>query len=900
MKIFYRINFSRATWREYAFDTPWLLLPVVMLVKWFRIRGSGSTDDPPVESLAPFEVEEAALPSEVRERFGPLAQELAALGFGQPIYHQICHPLYFTHIYWATFLHPSGRAVARIHHRVWSQGAIHKSYLYPVFISSMADETFVVSSAGRPDLLTPASVSIVYEPGASAAKLWEHHQRRLDDLLPGRSVTVDTPAKQREWIEKYHAALRDFHLNRGVFEPIGEAEQEKLAAQGEAAQAKPTPPTVEEVVLARLERLPLKQPSWRNFFLVLAISFLLFLTVGIHDAPTKILWILAGVILFHELGHYLAMKCFGYRNLRMFFIPAIGAAVTGKHYNVSGWKKAVVALMGPIPGIVIGAGLGLAGIWWRRPLLTEIALLMVILNGFNLLPFLPLDGGWVVHAVLFCRHPLLDLIARALAIPILFGLALLGDRWIALLGIPLLLNLPTSWRTARTAQRLRRKGISAVSPDALSISPATAKAILAELGAGKHNRRGANVLAQQVVSVFETLNARPPGVLASLALLGIHSAGFLGALVLAVVIALGQRGGLNLFRRTVPEPPPYAYTSGQTKEWRGAAAPVLSSPLSVTLVAHYADAQAAQAQFAAFSTELPGRATLRWFGQSLLLTLPEETEANQWRDRLQQQSRDVYLLSKGTPAYVRFACVFPSEEKAKQLQEELAAYFLCPSRELLLAPWSAAWQALPRKDQERFRKARRTFSRLQNLKREVMKAPEVRAHLSPVLAKPGQDSAQKLMAFRQAQDAEEKRLLAGIVAEGEETVDHVMVELWQSWMEALRQKIGVDDDANKPTEKQKAEAREQRLKGLLQKMAERMGSLPLTEGKPRPGTNTETTQIGFPLREGASVSIQAMIFRQLDRGLPAFAEWLGQQGGSHIHYGIDRIPSEPEEEPDPE
>ncbi|MDX1653260.1 MAG: hypothetical protein R3277_12250, partial [Brumimicrobium sp.] len=40
--------------------------------------------------------------------------------------------------------------------------------------------------------------------------------------------------------------------------------------------------------------------------------------------------ILLGVLLFHELGHFTAMKLFGYENLKMLFIPFLGAMVSGK------------------------------------------------------------------------------------------------------------------------------------------------------------------------------------------------------------------------------------------------------------------------------------------------------------------------------------------------------------------------------------------------------------------------------------------------------------------------------------------------------------------------------------------------------------------------------------------
>ena len=82
--------------------------------------------------------------------------------------------------------------------------------------------------------------------------------------------------------------------------------------------------------------------------------------------------------------------------------PLFGAAVSGKHYNVQGWKKTLVALMGPLPGIVLGAGLGIAGLMLRKPILGDIAMPMLVLNGFNLLPLMPFDGGWVL-----ARDPLL-------------------------------------------------------------------------------------------------------------------------------------------------------------------------------------------------------------------------------------------------------------------------------------------------------------------------------------------------------------------------------------------------------------------------------------------------------------------------------------------------------------
>jgi Zn-dependent protease len=35
------------------------------------------------------------------------------------------------------------------------------------------------------------------------------------------------------------------------------------------------------------------------------------------------------VLLIHELGHFLAMKAFGYKNLNIIFTPPFGAVATG-------------------------------------------------------------------------------------------------------------------------------------------------------------------------------------------------------------------------------------------------------------------------------------------------------------------------------------------------------------------------------------------------------------------------------------------------------------------------------------------------------------------------------------------------------------------------------------------
>jgi hypothetical protein len=73
---------------------------------------------------------------------------------------------------------------------------------------------------------------------------------------------------------------------------------------------------------------------------VLLVSLALFVLVRQQQSGSpRGLVILVGVLLFHELGHYAGMRLFGYRDVRMFFIPFFGAAVSGKRGGVARGKR---------------------------------------------------------------------------------------------------------------------------------------------------------------------------------------------------------------------------------------------------------------------------------------------------------------------------------------------------------------------------------------------------------------------------------------------------------------------------------------------------------------------------------------------------------------------------------
>ncbi|MBM3431869.1 MAG: hypothetical protein FJX92_02545 [Bacteroidetes bacterium] len=112
------------------------------------------------------------------------------------------------------------------------------------------------------------------------------------------------------------------------------------------------------------------------------------------------------VLLLHEGGHFLAMRQVGYRDLGVFFLPLLGAYVSGTKRVVTQRESAIVLLAGPLPGMLLGASLYLLMQKGILPAtgpmdinLRNLTLFLVVLNGLNLLPVYPLDGGQLLNRI---------------------------------------------------------------------------------------------------------------------------------------------------------------------------------------------------------------------------------------------------------------------------------------------------------------------------------------------------------------------------------------------------------------------------------------------------------------------------------------------------------------------
>ena len=286
-----------------------------------------------------------------------------------------------------------------------------------------------------------------------------------------------------------------------------------------------------EPAWAELQRLQTSKGRWINGLLLLTVTLGVALGIGSHQWTFEKAILIVGILFVHELGHYFAMRWFGYRELRMFFIPLFGAAVTGRNHNVPGWKKAIVSLMGPAPGIFIGTFVGVIAAAVDNRWLAELSVLAVIINAINLLPILPLDGGWFWNAVIFCRHHTLELIFKVFAALAAFGakIAGFGNFWMYL-GIVTLLGVPMVNMQGKIVQSLRRKGFTALSQDDDTLPRELGNSIFGELN---QTMKGLSpkAMANLTLQVFERLNARPPGALESVGLGFLYFITILAALI---------------------------------------------------------------------------------------------------------------------------------------------------------------------------------------------------------------------------------------------------------------------------------------------------------------------------------------------------------------------------------
>jgi len=290
-------------------------------------------------------------------------------------------------------------------------------------------------------------------------------------------------------------------------------------------------------IRSKITELNSPASNWISGLLTLAISVALFFVLGLFALDLTFVVLLIAVVFVHECGHLLAMWAFGYRNTRMFFIPLFGAAVTGDKAQVKGWQETIVALAGPVPGLVIGFVLLAMYLQSSSSTTGLLAGLFIALNGFNLLPLYPMDGGQVLNNLVFCRSRYAELTFRTITALGILAIAIASLSIIFILfGLMTLLSVRHVARTSRIVNDLHQRLPDDMYGDFEQLPPAVRDEIIRTTRAALSNAADTESIAQQVRDVWRRLNVRPPGVIATFGLLGVYGASLISAIIVPLMI----------------------------------------------------------------------------------------------------------------------------------------------------------------------------------------------------------------------------------------------------------------------------------------------------------------------------------------------------------------------------
>ncbi|WP_428848420.1 site-2 protease family protein [Shewanella kaireitica] len=164
---------------------------------------------------------------------------------------------------------------------------------------------------------------------------------------------------------------------------------------------------------------------------------------------------LIACLVFHEYGHIRAMKYFGMKTKGIYLIPFMGGLALSDEKINTRWQDVVISIMGPTFGLFMSIAALIAYWVTGNIFFAGLAAFNALLNLFNLLPILPLDGGHILKSISFSMNSVMGLVAciagAAVGVYISYSLGL------ALLGFLLLIGsaeIVFEWKTRHQSHLL--------------------------------------------------------------------------------------------------------------------------------------------------------------------------------------------------------------------------------------------------------------------------------------------------------------------------------------------------------------------------------------------------------------------------------------------------------------
>ncbi|MHC4639252.1 MAG: site-2 protease family protein, partial [Planctomycetota bacterium] len=351
------------------------------------------------------------------------------------------------------------------------------------FVSFFSDGSKLLTINGMAhEIIDVLPNIILVDPYAESLELqFQSHIARLSELKHEKSSMILEPiayaANEKKTMDDYITSLEakgfikkteDSYYQLGVLATFQhgykalkglkkfKAMQAKIRRQSQVHKAHPAevPIEVEVEAFSRMqELLKPKKTGYAGKAAVFLVSLLLFmLAFGISFSINTVMVFICAVFI-HELGHFLGMRLFKYKDVQVLFLPFIGGATLGGGRKATALQRVIVYLLGPAPGIIIGTICLLLYQAYSIEFLKESGLFLVILNYINLLPIIPLDGGRIFELILFSRISFLKSTFLILSMVIL---AIAGLS----IGEPVLLIIPLFLFISLRSQILQNRGLS--------------------------------------------------------------------------------------------------------------------------------------------------------------------------------------------------------------------------------------------------------------------------------------------------------------------------------------------------------------------------------------------------------------------------------------------------------
>ncbi len=185
------------------------------------------------------------------------------------------------------------------------------------------------------------------------------------------------------------------------------------------------------------------------------------------------------LIFVHEMGHVIQMRREGLGTSLPMFIPFMGAVISARSLGDNALAEARVGLAGPILGSVGAAAC--VGLWHAtgNDLYRALAYFGFLINLFNLLPVVPLDGGRAMAAM----APWMWFLGFAALVPLVF---VFSSPLLIIILLFAAREVYVRWRGRRSGQRRGDDPYYRVRPVDRALVAAVYLALIAVLVVGMH------------------------------------------------------------------------------------------------------------------------------------------------------------------------------------------------------------------------------------------------------------------------------------------------------------------------------------------------------------------------------------------------------------------------------